>query len=84
MTVTCGIFALTNMSRPARGFNLFNLYDEMNDTITALATPPGEGGISIIRLVEKMLFPLGRLCFIRNQNRKPGSTCSKSFARGNT
>ena len=36
---------------------------EMNDTITALATPPGEGGISIIRISGENALSIGKTLF---------------------
>ena len=36
---------------------------EMNHTITALATPPGEGGISIIRISGENALSIGKTLF---------------------
>lgn len=42
----------------------------MNDTIAAIATPPGEGGIGIIRISGKMSLDIGDKIFLNKNNLK--------------
>ena len=63
MTKTCGIFALVNVNPKKRGFNLITDDMEMKDTIAALATPPGGGGISIIRISGENALSIGKALF---------------------
>ncbi len=43
---------------------------DSNDTITAISSPPGEGGIGIVRLSGKNAIPIAGRIFKPKNNRK--------------